>query len=344
MPTWSGTSGNGTWRRTPAASETVRILVTGAEGFVGGHLLRTLAREGDHEIVGAHWAGAPPPDSWVELGVSAAPIDLASGESLEACVDRSRPEWVIHLAAQSSVSRSFADPIATWEVNATGTLRLVEALRRGSAERVRLLVISSAEVYGAVPERAQPIGEDAPLRPSTPYGASKAAAEMAALQAASGGTGLEVVVARSFNHAGPGQDERFVFPGFARQLVRVRRGESAPVLRVGNLSVRRDFLDVRDVVRAYRLLVEKGENRRVYNVCSGISMSLHEMVSRLVEISETGASIEVDPERFRPVDIPVLYGEAARLRNLGWAPEVEMEQTLRDLLADAERTMTAEVG
>lgn len=323
----------------------MRILVTGAEGFVGGHLLRTLARAGGHDVAAGHWVGAAPPPWWAESGVTAVPIDVTSDVSLSAAVARHQPEWVIHLAAQSSVGRSFADPLGTWEVNATGTLRLAEALRTVGGGPVRLLVISSAEVYGAVPDEAQPIAEDAPLRPSTPYGASKAAAELAALQAASDGAdGLQVVVARSFNHAGPGQDERFVFPSLARQLVRIQRGESPPVLRVGNLEVQRDFLDVRDVVRAYLLLLERGENRGVYNVCSGVARSLREMVARLVELSETGARVEVDPERVRPVDIPVLSGDGSRLRALGWAPRIALDDTLRDLLSEAERTTTAEVA
>jgi GDP-4-dehydro-6-deoxy-D-mannose reductase len=321
----------------------VRILVTGAEGFVGRHLLRTLARDGGHEVVAGYWAGGEPAAHGPAAAVAQVPIDVTSSDSLESVIDRHGPDWVIHLAAQSSVSRSFADPVGTWEVNATGTLRLAEALRSRRSGPVRLLVISSAEVYGEVPREAQPIPEQAPLRPSTPYGASKAAAELAALQAAEDDA-LEVVIARSFNHAGPGQDERFVFPSMARQLMRIRRGDAEPVLRVGNLEVFRDFLDVRDVVRAYLLLMRRGENRGVYNVCSGVSRSLLEMVTRLVALSDTGARLEVDPERFRPVDIPVLYGDASRLRALGWKPEIELEQTLRDLLAEAELTTTAEVG
>ena len=323
----------------------MRILVTGAEGFVGGHLLRALATDGQHEVVAGYWSGGAPATRGPAAALTQVPIDVTSSSSLEAVIDRHRPEWVIHLAAQSSVSRSFADPVGTWEVNATGTLRLAEALRAKRTGPVRLLVISSAEVYGEVPPEAQPIGERAPLRPSTPYGASKAAAELAALQVAED-DGVEVVIARSFNHAGPGQDERFVFPSMARQLMRIRRGDagSDPVLRVGNLEVYRDFLDVRDVVRAYLLLMRRGENRVTYNVCSGVSRSLLEMVTRLVELSGSGARLEVDPERFRPVDIPVLYGDASRLRALGWAPEIELEQTLRDLLAEAELTTTAEVG
>src|SRR5690606_22892613 len=155
----------------------MRILVTGAEGFVGGHLLRALARPGDHQVVAAYWAGGSPAASGEAARVTQTPIDVTSSDSLERAIAEHWPEWVIHLAAQSSVSRSFADPVGTWEVNATGTLRLAEALRARRAGPVRLLVISSAEVYGTVPADAQPIDEEAPLRPSTPYGASKAAAE-----------------------------------------------------------------------------------------------------------------------------------------------------------------------
>ena len=320
----------------------MRILVTGAEGFVGGHLLRALAREGGHDVVAGYWPPGGPAATGPASLVQQAPVDVTSSDSLEGALAEHRPEWVIHLAAQSSVSRSFADPVGTWEVNATGTLRLAEALRLRGTGGVRLLVISSAEVYGAVPAEEQPIPETAPLAPSTPYGASKAAAEMAALQVAED-QGVEVVIARSFNHAGPGQDERFVFPSMARQLVRMRRGELEPVLRVGNLEVSRDFLDVRDVVRAYLLLMKRGRSRTVYNVCSGVSRSLLDMVRGLVELSNTGARLEVDPERFRPVDIPVLYGDPTRLRQLGWEPEVDLERTLRDLLDEAEQTTTAEV-
>ncbi|HEX6924100.1 MAG TPA: GDP-mannose 4,6-dehydratase [Longimicrobiaceae bacterium] len=321
----------------------MRVLVTGAEGFVGQHLLRVLAREGGHEVVAGYYPATGPATVGEAARLPQVPLDVTSTRSIERVLAEHRPEWIFHLAAQSSVSRSFADPLGTWEVNATGTLRLAEAVRTLGSGRTRMLVISSAEVYGAVPPEQQPIPETARMRPQTPYGASKGAAELAAIQAASGG-GLEVVVARSFNHTGPGQDERFVFPTLARQLVRMRRGEQERVLRVGNLEVERDFLDVRDVVRAYRLLIERGENGTAYNVCSGVSRSLLAMVQTLVKISGTGARLEVDEERFRPVDIPVLYGDPTRLQALGWRAEVDLEQTFRDLLSEAELSTTAEVG
>ncbi|HEX7241410.1 MAG TPA: GDP-mannose 4,6-dehydratase, partial [Longimicrobiaceae bacterium] len=247
-----------------------------------------------------------------------------------------RPDSVYHLAGQASVADSFSRPLDTWDVNATGTLRLVCALAEGGFRDTRVLLAGSAEVYGNVPEGEQPISERHPIRPATPYAASKAAAEMVALQA-SATEGPQVVIARSFNHTGPGQDSRFALPSFAHQLVGVRAGRCDPTLHVGNLTVRRDILDVRDVVRAYRCLVEKGRAGEAYNVCSGEAHPLREMVEEMIELSETGARIEVDSERFRPVDLPLLVGDGSRMRALGWSPEIPLRRTLSDLLADAER-------
>jgi GDP-4-dehydro-6-deoxy-D-mannose reductase len=315
----------------------VGVLVTGASGFVGAHLLRALAEQGRREIVAATVgdvvpSGSPEGVRWIEL-------DVSSTASVAAAVRESRPTQIYHLAGQSSVSRSFAAPLETWEVNATGTLRLVEALRSAGCRDARVLLISSAEVYGAVDVAVQPIREETPLRPITPYGASKAAAEAAAIQAAA--QGLDVVIARSFNHVGPGQDERFALPSMARQLVAIRDGAGEPVLRVGNLEVDRDFLDVRDVVEAYLRLMDRGVSGVAYNVCSGVARSLRSVVAELVELSGTGARVEVDAERVRPADIPLLVGDASRLRSLGWEPEFALPRTLRDLLDGAARRASA---
>lgn len=310
-------------------------FVTGGGGFAGQHLLRLLLDEGVEEItVGTLSGAAPGPGilTGAELErIDWTPLDVTRSSSIAEALARCRPERVYHLAGQASVAESFADPLATWEVNATGTLRLLDAVQALPGEPPRVLVISSAEVYGAVPEGEQPIREDAPLAPITPYGASKAAAEMVGLQAAA--TGLPVVLARSFNHTGPGQEVRFALPSMARQLAAMAAGTGERVLRVGNLQARRDFLDVRDVVRAYRFLLEEGRSGTVYNVCSGEARSLQELVETLVELSGTGARIEVAPERFRPVDIPLLVGDPARLAGLGWRPRIELRRTLGDLLA-----------
>jgi GDP-4-dehydro-6-deoxy-D-mannose reductase len=312
----------------------VRVLVTGAAGFVGCHLAGELTGQGD-ELWGTLQAGHPAPArpegvEWLEL-------ELTSSESVRRVLDRVRPDCVYHLAAQASVGDSFRDPLATWEVNATGTLRLAEALAPGT----RVLFASSAEVYGEVPEAEQPISEQRPLRPINPYAASKAAAEMALLEVAHT-RGLQLVIARAFTHTGPGQDTRFALAAFARQLAAIAAGGGEPVLRVGNLQARRDYLDVRDVVRAYRLLLERGTAGRAYNVATGQPHALAGLVERVVALSGTGARVEVDPARVRPLDLPLLSGDPAALRALGWAPRVPLEQTLADLLAHAAATHAAE--
>lgn len=303
----------------------MRALVTGAAGFVGCHLARALLAAG-HEVVGTLQPGHPEPQGlegmrWVEMEITSSP-------SIADALEQARPERVYHLAGQASVGESLRDPLSTWEVNATGTLRLAEAIRGGA----RLLFVSSAEVYGVVPEGEQPIPEACPLHPTNPYAASKAAAEMAVLEAAHA-HGTHAVIARSFNHTGPGQDTRFALAAFARQLAAIAAGAAEPVLRVGNLQARRDYLDVRDVARAYVTLLERGASGGVYNVAAGEPHTMAELVEMMIEISGTGARVEVDPARVRPIDVPLLSGDPSLLRELGWAPEVPLRKTLADLLA-----------
>ncbi|MFL5382922.1 MAG: GDP-mannose 4,6-dehydratase [Longimicrobiaceae bacterium] len=303
----------------------MRALVTGAAGFAGCHLARALLADGC-EVWGTLQPGHTAPGGvdgvrWLEM-------ELTSSASIEAALAEARPERVYHLAAQASVGESFRDPLSTWEVNATGTLRLAEALGEG----VRLLFVSSAEVYGVVPEEEQPIRESRRPHPTNPYAASKAAAEMAVLEAAHA-RGLHAVIARSFNHTGPGQDARFALAAFARQLAAIRAGSAPPVLRVGNLQARRDYLDVRDVVRAYLTLLDRGAPGGTCNVATGEAHSMAELVDLLVELSGTGARVEVDPARVRPLDVPLLSGDPSALRALGWAPEIPLRQTLAELLA-----------
>lgn len=335
MPISSGIIARGTWNRSPRVPDIVRILVTGASGFAGLHLITELAKSGEHEITAGMFGGASEsPPARAFSGCEWVSLDITSDESVQAAVRGARPDQIYHLAGQASVGESFRSPLPTWDVNATGTLRLLESVRLEGLSSSRVLVISSAEVYGAVPEADQPITESHPLRPVTPYGASKAGAEILGLQF-SLSRSCEVVVSRSFNHIGPGQDTRFVLPSFARQLMQAAAGQAEPILRVGNLDVRRDFLDVRDAVRGYIAIMERGEPGGTYNVCSGRTSSLGDVVRRMVELSGTNARLLVESDRVRPVDIPALTGSSARLRALGWEPVIPLDDTLRDLLEEA---------
>jgi GDP-4-dehydro-6-deoxy-D-mannose reductase len=311
-------------------------LVTGASGFAGGHLIRQLLADGV-VVVGTTLGNDPEAHSILERGerdaVRWVELDVTDRDQVGSVIEEASPGQIYHLAGQASVGSSFRDVAGTWAANATGTLNVVHAAA-ARAPAARVLVVSSSEVYGNVPEAEQPIREDRPVAPVNPYGASKAAAEIAAAQVART-SGLHVVVARSFNHTGPGQSTRFALPNWAAQLRRIAAGLDEPVIRVGNLEARRDVLDVRDVVSAYRLLIDRGERTGFYNVASGSARVLREVVETLVEISGTGARIEVEPERLRPVDLPLLAGDASRLRGLGWSPAIDLRGTLSDLLASA---------
>ena len=237
-----------------------------------------------------------------------------------------------HLAAQSSVGSSWSDVGLTFAVNTLGTVNVLEAAR-ACAERPRVLLVSSSEVYGAVRPDELPVSEDGPFRPSTPYAASKAAAELAGIQAWLG-RGLEVVRVRPFNHTGPGQQQQFVVPALAHQIIEAAE-RGAATLQTGNLKVSRDLSDVRDVVRA--LSPPRRSRRtspaRVYNVCRGESVAIEDLAHRLLELAGVDLALQIDPERVRPVDVPDMRGDATRLRNhTGWQPRVPLDRTLTDVL------------
>ncbi len=313
----------------------MKVLVTGADGFVGRWVLRALLARG-HEVLAARQPGPPRADGLTDAeraAVQWAPLELGDLASVRHAA--ARPcDAVVHLAAVASGGDALRDPGVAWAVNAAGTARLLGELGRrrlaGEADPAVLLV-SSAEVYGAGPGTGQPLRETDPVAPRSPYAASKAGAELAAAETRVR-TGLRVTVARAFPHTGPGQDERVVAPAFARRL-RGARLARARVVKVGNLEPVRDFLDVRDVAAAYVALLERGVPGEVYNVASGIGISLQELFDRLAAILGVAAIPEPDPEFMRPADIPVLVGDGGKLRAAtGWAPALSLEQTLRDLV------------
>ena len=309
------------------------VLVTGADGFVGRWVLRALAAAG-HQVVGAVQPGPPRDDGLSEPERGAVlwvPLELGDLRSVQQVAARPY-DAVVHLAAVASGGDALRDPGVAWAVNAAGTARLLGELgrrRRAGEIDPAVLVVSTAEVYGAGSGR--PFVETDPVAPRSPYAASKAGAELAALETRER-TGLKVMIARSFPHTGPGQDERFVAPAFARRLKGARLA-GARVVKVGNLEPVRDFLDVRDVADAYVALLARGRPGEIYNVASGTGTSLRELFERLAAVVGVDAIAEPDPEFMRPADIPVLVGDSGRLRAAtGWAPRIPLERTLRDLV------------
>jgi GDP-4-dehydro-6-deoxy-D-mannose reductase len=293
----------------------LRVLVTGVSGFVGSRLARLLLARGDR-VAGTYLAERP------ELpGVELFEADLLDGPALERAVAAADPEAVVHLAGLSHVGEAWHRMPEYVEVNVGGTANLLVA-----AAGRRVVVASSAEAYGPVPEAEQPIREERPLDPRSPYGLTKEATERLALP-------LGAVVMRPFNLVGPGQAPQFALPAFAVQLAAIERGEQEPVLRVGNLSARRDFVHVDDGAEALALLIARGEPGRVYNVASGVATSIAEALARLQEISGVAADVVEEPARMRPVDLPLLKGDAGRLRALGWAPRRTLDDALADLWA-----------
>jgi GDP-4-dehydro-6-deoxy-D-mannose reductase len=288
----------------------MRIWVTGASGFVGRHLVPRL-EEADHEVV----------RSDLELDVT-----LAS--EVAAALRRIRPNAIVHLAAESSVARSLADPAACFRVNFLGSRNLLSALARHAPE-ARLLLVGSADQYGTRPPGAPPLREGDPLLPRSPYARSKVAAE--GLGNLAFERGLDVVRLRPFNHTGAGQTDTFVASSFARQLAEIECGLREPVLRVGNLQSIRDFLDVHDVVDAYLRLLNRDVPAAVYNITSGRSVRIDDVLRQLVDHAEVRPKIEPDPERMRPTDIQI--GDGSRLQAATqWRPEVPLSETLLGVL------------
>jgi GDP-4-dehydro-6-deoxy-D-mannose reductase len=311
----------------------MRALVTGGSGFVGTHLSRLLRERGDEVVVAGRAHEREPVDVVLELDDAA---------SVRRAVDAAAPEVVFHLAAQAFVPESIADPLRTYDVNALGTARLFEALRDRPAPP-RVVLASSAEVYGSRERADYPLHETLAPRPATPYAASKVAAEAVAL-AAWRTYGVPVVLARAFNHIGPGQDKRFAIPAFALQLARVAAG-GPPLVKVGNLDALRDFLDVRDVVAAYAVLAERGRAGEIYNVCSGTPVSLKEMLRRLIMIAGVAVEVRDDPERMRKSDVPTSYGDPGKLRaDTGWEPQISLDAALRDVYEDAHLRVRSNEG
>lgn len=306
-----------------------RVFITGATGFAGRHLMDELLSS-ENFVYGTSYPQPPRPgENHIRH------LDLRSERDVFDAVKSARPEWVFHLAAVSNVRQSWERKKETMETNIMGTFYLFEAVKKFSPD-ARILFVSSSDIYGVVPtaEGTMPkaLTEDDPFQLVSPYALSKFGGELMAgfYRRAEG---MDVVIARPFPHTGPGQSADFVCSDWARQVIQVERGNQEPVLRVGNTEVSRDFTDVRDAVRAYILLLEKGKTGEVYNVCSGRATALREILEGLLSSASKEVRVEQDPEKLRKVDIPYLVGDSGKIMaQTGWEPSIPLKQTLTDLL------------
>jgi GDP-4-dehydro-6-deoxy-D-mannose reductase len=299
------------------------VLVTGASGFAGSHLLEHLSTR--TEVVA--WARDTPPPPLASMA-RWEHVDLLDRDRVRAAARALRPSCVYHCAGRPHVAESWMNSAEPLAANVRATHYLLDALRRADA-RSRVLITGSATVYAA---SSRPLGEESPLAPASPYALSKLAQEQLGLRAIDE-DGIEVIVTRSFNHTGPRQRPAFFAPSVAQQIARIERGAQEPVIRVGNTETERDFLDVRDVVRAYAALMQCGESGTIYNVASGVARPVRDVLAALVSRARVRIRIDTDPARLRPNDTPVVVGDAARLRRAtGWSPVISFEQMLEDLL------------
>jgi len=308
----------------------MRCLITGSPGFAGSHLTEYLLEQGQ-EVIGL----AAEDESLANLKPFAQHVrveraDLRNAQRVREVLRDTKPQRIYHLAALSSPADSLQDPILTYEVNFRGTLNLLLAWRELQFDS-RLLYVSSSDVYGLVRDEDLPLREDTPLRPANPYAASKAASEFLAFQFFQG-YGLLIVRVRPFNHTGPRQSATFVCSSFAKQIAEVNAGLRPPTVAVGDLQLRRDFSDVRDIVRGYHLLLEKGQPGEVYQLCSGRAVSIEAILQILIALASRPIQVTADPSKTRAQEAPVLCGDPSKAgRAVGWRPQYELETTLRDL-------------
>jgi GDP-4-dehydro-6-deoxy-D-mannose reductase len=304
----------------------MKVLIIGAAGFVGGYLIRELSG------AGAEVVATCLPNENISGGCEVRVLDILQKDSIKPLLDEVRPDVVYHLAAQSSVAVSWKKPQLTAEINVIGTINVLEAVRETGRKDMRLILIGSGEEYGFIREGACPLSENEPLRPGNIYAATKACQGMLG-EIYFRAYGMDVIMVRAFNHSGPGQSEIFVISDFCRQIAAIEAGRGKPELSVGNLSAKRDFTDVRDVVRAYRLLGEKGVSGATYNVGRGKAVTIQYILNTALSLSRVPIKAVQDPARMRASDIPLIEPDISRISaDTGWKPEISMEKTVEDTL------------
>ena len=314
----------------------MRVLVTGIDGFVGSHAAEYLLGIGGVEVHGTTLAREYAPSiQHIAPRLRLHVADITDAARVRALFDEIRPDRVIHLAAQAYVPAAVQDPANTFHTNIMGGLSVLEAARTLGTQQHRcsVLLVSSSEVYGRVPAEQQPITEDFPLAPGNPYATSKAGIDLIAREYHRT-FGVDVIVARPFNHAGPRQSPQFVCSDFGRHFAMIAAGKAPAIIRAGNLDARRDFTDVRDVVRAYWLLLERHADQSLFNICSGTTYMIRDVVMLFGEITGIHVDLQTDPSRVRPYDNPLVLGSYDRLKQAtGWTPSIPFHQTLRDVFA-----------
>ncbi|OQX86058.1 MAG: GDP-mannose 4,6-dehydratase [Candidatus Latescibacteria bacterium 4484_7] len=310
----------------------MRVLITGITGFAGSHLADYLLQRSEVELYGIiRWRSRTENIKHIWDRLKLLECDLRDASSTRDVIEEIKPDYIFHLAAQSFVPTSWKAPSASMVTNIIGELNVFEAIRKLNLKS-RIQIACSSEEYGLVKPDEIPIKETNPLRPLSPYGVSKVGQDMLGYQYFMSYK-MDIVRTRAFNHTGPRRPPLFVCSDFAKQLVDIERGVREPVMRVGNLEAKRDFTDVRDIVRGYWLALEKGKGGEVYNISSGRSWKIKDVLDMLAKLSGVDVKIEEDPARLRPSDVPNLEGDNTKfVKATGWKPEIPFEQTLSDLL------------
>jgi len=306
-----------------------KALITGVEGFVGEYLAQELLKNG-YEVIGTRLADI---SKSLEEKIKVFKLDILDKEKLKLVIEKERPQYIFHLAAISSAKYSWQNPQKTMNININGTLNLLDIARESNFD-IRIILIGSAEEYGQVMPEEIPIKETNLPRPQNPYSVSKLAQTLLAKQYEKAYS-MDIVIMRAFNHIGPKQSEIFVVSDFAKQIAEIERGLREPVIKVGNLKAKRDFTDVRDIVKGYVAAAERGRSGEIYNIGSSRAIAIEDILYKLIELSDNKNSIEViiDKDKFRPIDAPILLGDCSKLeQHTSWSRTIDLEETLKDVL------------
>jgi GDP-4-dehydro-6-deoxy-D-mannose reductase len=304
-----------------------KALIIGAAGFVGNYLIDHLLDDGRWSISATKMEN----ETIVNSNVDVLDVDIIDGTSVQKLFKAVQPDCIFHLAAQSSVALSWKNPNLTIDVNIKGSVNVLESIRELSY-KPRVLLIGSGEEYGRIRQEELPVDEENRIRPGNIYAATKAAQNMFG-KIYSEAYGLDIMNVRAFNHIGPGQSPTFVVADFCKQVADIEKGRQEPIIRVGNLSAKRDFTDVRDVVKAYALLMEKGRSGETYNIGSGNAVSVEEILNLILSLSKEKITVVIEKERLRPVDIPKIEADTSKImHDTGWKPEIELKKTIIDTL------------